>query len=302
MSSHHFLFIINTLSGNSRNRTDIVRRIQNGFSDAKIFIIQKKEDFNLAIQECSKEIYQYIIINGGDGTINTFLPLIVQQKKILGIIPSGSGNGLARSLNIPLNDIDALQCLLNHKITEVDVAGCRIFFEDKIIERYFACAMGLGVDAYAAVRFEKQKIRGLWGYIYAVMYSLFNYEYIKAIIIIDNKIKIAEAKYVLFSVMNIPQYGNDFYLAPSAKFNDGFLNVVLLKKHHWLMYFYAFLNFIRKKEQSPVCYYLCKNVEIYLSKKTDNLYIHIDGEPIQVANQLKLQIYVIPSALKVLGG
>ncbi|RME15361.1 MAG: hypothetical protein D6799_06105, partial [Bacteroidetes bacterium] len=233
-----------------------------------------------------------------DGTINSFLPIIVENKKILGIIPSGSGNGLARTLGIPLNPLEALAQISQFKPQYIDVGKIKLFTDKEVIEKYFICAVGLGIDANMADRFEKQTIRGLTGYVLAGIKELFSYKPVNAKIRADHQ-AIRENAYIILSVMNIPQYGNDFYIAPSARMNDGFLNLVLLEKTGIWTYLYVGFNFLMKKEKSPVQYFKVKHVDIDIH--SDNIHYHIDGEPYKEKKLSKIQIEVIPSAISILG-
>ncbi|GIV29089.1 MAG: hypothetical protein KatS3mg028_0155 [Bacteroidia bacterium] len=176
MNHQDKLFVINKLSGNDKNRSRLIAAIKQNFKDAEIAIIKQKDDFNPTIDFAKSQKFNSIIINGGDGTINSFLPVIVENKKTLGIIPSGSGNGLARTLGIPLNPIKAVTHIGQFKPQPIDVGKIKIFTDKEIVEKYFICAVGLGIDANMADRFEKQTIRGLTGYLLAAIKELFAYK------------------------------------------------------------------------------------------------------------------------------
>ncbi len=298
MSFHNHLFIINELSGTQQNKKEILKYIQHHFTDANVIVIKQKNDFPFAIEESKKEQYQYIIINGGDGTINSFLPVIIEQNKVLGIIPSGSGNGLARTLKIPLHPIKAIENILKkNKIYFIDAGKILIHSQNILQEKYFTCAVGMGIDAYIAHRFEQQKIRGLYGYILASIKEWKNYHPIKAQIE-TNQETIPTDSYLILSIMNIPQYGNDFYLAPSAQCNDGQLNLVLLPKVSVFSYPYILWNILRKKTHHLIKILETHQTDIYLHQK--QFKIHIDGEPFQFSDVSKVNIQIIPHSLKVL--
>lgn len=296
MNHQDKLFVINMLSGNDKSRSKLVAAIKSNFNDAEIAIIKEKDDFNNAIDLAQGQKFNYIIINGGDGTINSFLPIIIEQKKILGILPSGSGNGLARTLNIPLNPIDALKIIQSNKVASIDAGELKIHSGNNGIKRYFACAIGFGLDAEITGRFEKQKIRGLWGYLMAAIVELFYHQSIWAKVETD-KIEM-ENRFLILSVMNIPQYGNEFYLYPSAKINDGYLNLITLKKTNILMYPYVLWNILMKKERKPMQYFTCKKIKIKINHKKEK-HMHIDGEPMILNEKTDLEINIIPNCLNV---
>ena len=288
-----YLFIINVLSGNNKNRETLARIIQEEFIDAEVFLIKSKSDFETAIQKCRQDKFKYVIVNGGDGTINTFIQYIIPNNKVLGILPSGSGNGLARTLGISLNTIEALKMIKKCNIQEVDVG--------KINDRYFACAIGFGIDAAIAKTFETQKLRGLLGYILASVKTFLQYRALRFTLNSANQ-QLKEARAFILSVLNIPQYGNDFYLAPSAKINDGLLNTVYLGKISFLKYPYVMWNLLRKKEKHPIVYTTQQNLTIEIL--SEKFVYHIDGEPIEVESadreSTAFNITVINKKLKII--
>lgn len=292
------LFIINTLSGNQRNRTTLLQTIKKNYSTANIFVIQSKNDFEECIKLGHQDKFRYLIINGGDGTINSFLPILIKQNKILGILPAGSGNGLARTLGIPLNSVRALDLLQKQNVQQIDVGKLIIKNGDHSITNYFSCAVGVGVDAYIAYRFEQQKIRGLIGYVWAALKEFFVHKVVQAHLNIDDKLSRQDG-FLILSMMNIPQYGNEFYLSPSAKSNDGFLNLVILNKISIFQYPIVLFNLLRKKEKYPMHFLQFKNLQLKILSDGEIVF-HIDGEPkILKSHSLSFEISVVPSALRV---
>ncbi len=302
MNQERILFIINLLSGRERKRNVLISNIKILFPKATIFIIHHTPAFADALNLAQNEKYQYIIINGGDGTINSFLSILVEQRKILGILPSGSGNGLARTLNIPLRLKEALKIITKQNIEKIDIGQLQFIPIEHTLKdnmNYFACAVGFGIDAQMAHTFESQKIRGLLGYIIAGIKKISQYNPVHAQLSIDHT-SIPKNSYTILSVMNIPQYGNNFYLSPSACSNDGLLNVVMLQKTHWLFYPYILLNLIQKKEKLPLKYYKGKQITIELLNHTKEIICHIDGEPRITNKKNTFEITILPKALQVL--
>lgn len=296
MHSQEILVIINTLSGKNKNRSFIIDEIKKSIA-SEILVIKSKADFINALEIANNEKFKYVVINGGDGTINSFLPVIIEQNKVLGILPSGSGNGLARTLGISLNPLKALQSIHYGVVDFIDVGKIIIYGKDSVMEKYFTCAVGCGIDADIAGRFEKQKIRGLSGYILAGIKEFFCHKPVYAKVTFDDT-EFSD-DFLILSVMNIPQYGNDFYLIPSAKINDGLLNIALLKKINGFKYPVVFWNILRRKERKPMRYFTCKEIRIELKARTHK-YIHIDGEPLQVSQNAIIEISVIKKGLKIL--
>ncbi|GIV26807.1 MAG: hypothetical protein KatS3mg027_0621 [Bacteroidia bacterium] len=292
------LFIINTLSGNRRDRTDLLKSIKVNYPNANIFIIKNRNDFNQCFELSKQDQFRYLIINGGDGTINSFLPILIQYNKILGILPSGSGNGLARTLGIPLNAFKVLEILKNQNIQSIDIGKIIIDFGSNQILNYFSCAVGFGIDAYIAHRFEQQKMRGLMGYVIAAMKEFFKYKEVTANLIVDNN-DIVKNNFLILSVMNIPQYGNEFYLSPSAQCDDGYLNLVSLNKISIIQYPFVLFNLLRKKERKPMQFLRLKNLQIKILNAEKIVY-HIDGEPKVIGSNANIKLEIMPLAIRVL--
>ncbi len=293
------LFVINLRSGKERQRAHLIQEIEKRFPGSTLFIVKEREDFSRAIELSQSKKYRYIVVSGGDGTIHSFLPVIIEQAKILGILPSGSGNGLARTLNIPLHPLRALALIEKNTVQKIDVGKITIEKGSEKCYHYFSCAVGFGVDAPIAYRFEHQKIRGLLGYLLAAFKQIFFHKSIKARIEVDSEM-CPEQNFLVLSVMNIPQYGNDFYLSPSARVNDGFLNVVLLKKVSFFQYPYVLFNVLRKKEKKPMQFCKFKEMGVHILS-SDFMYYHIDGEPQVISSVFpSFKINILPSALQVL--
>jgi len=290
-----YLFVINLLSGRDRSRQRLIQQIKQSFK-GDIFIIQSKNQFTECL-EISKN-YENIIVNGGDGTINSFLPIIIEHNKTLGILPSGSGNGLARTLKIPLNAGAALEIIKQNNVKKIDAGVVRVILKDKIETQYFLSAVGFGIDAAIAEEFEKQSTRGFWGYIKVTLKKMFSYQSVNLKFHINQQT--IEGDFLILSILNIPQYGNDFYISPSAKVDDGLLNVAILKKINLLMYPYVLYNLLMKKERRPMIYFKTNRIEIELNES--NKFYHIDGEPRLLSNAEKVVIEVIPSAVNVFVG
>lgn len=298
MNPSQVLFVVNLLSGTYKNKNNLIQLIKKKYPSADIICIEKKEDFEKCLEISKNEQYQYLIVGGGDGTIRSFLSTAVEYKKILGILPIGSGNGLARSLKLPLSPIHALERIAWNRTKPIDIG--KLTIEDtSSMSFYFSCAVGLGIDASIAQKFESQKIRGLMGYLWASISQSFDYKSPSTFIQIDDEVKLSLQKYLLLSIMNIPQYGNNFYLCPSAKLDDGLLNIVLLKEISYMMYPLILWNILFRKEKPPMEYYTSKEVKIKINS-SNGYYCHMDGEPYYIQGEHQLCIMNMPAAISVL--
>lgn len=278
-------FILNLKSGNRKEseKKEIVDTIQS--IPGAILCITKyaKEAVELA-KKALLENPTKIIAVGGDGTVNEVASVLIGSNVPLGIIPIGSGNGLARHLLIPMNFKKALQIALNSNPNKIDVG----FINNKP----FFCTAGIGFDATVATLFSKGKKRGLLNYIKASIQSLFEYQPI-AIKIED---KLTEKIFSL-TIANASQFGNNAYISPFSKIQDGQLEYVKVKPLSIFKALIMVLKLFMKKIRTN------KEVEVNSFKKMSLLYqknepIHMDGESL-ITDSEKLIITIQPAALLV---
>jgi YegS/Rv2252/BmrU family lipid kinase len=215
-------FVINPVSGVNRKPQKIVgwiKRILNP-TDIKYDIkyTQKPGDGTIIASESVKENIDLVAVVGGDGTINEVGRGLIKSKVVLGVIPSGSGNGFARNFNIPLNQFKAIKLLVSPRIVRIDTG--------KINNHYFFNVAGFGLDASISRNFEKFGIRGPLPYflVGTRAFLMFQPQHIK--LILDNDE--LEISPLLVTIANGPEYGNGAIIAPSAKPDDGYLDVSIM--------------------------------------------------------------------------
>ncbi len=166
--------------------------------------------------------YSKIIAVGGDGTIREVAEPLIGKNVMLGILPYGSGNGLARNLCIPLKPEEALKGLLEWTPRKIDVgiANGRPFF----------CAAGLGLDAEVARVFNARLggRRGIFPYVYHAALTYFRYTPTAVAVSMNGSQRIFSP--MITAVLNGQQYGGGARVAPDAYIDDGLLNLVVVKK------------------------------------------------------------------------
>ncbi len=216
------VFIINPVSGTEK-KEHIVTRIHQQLKLSKIQYDIVYTDFaGHAIElakQAIKQKYDVVVAVGGDGTVNEIAQTLIKTKTALAIIPQGSGNGLARHLEIPLNTEEAIKRLLEPKKILIDAATAN--------ENYFFCTSGVGFDSHVSASFAARAFRGLAGYAYFAIKEFFAYKPLTYTIEFDGQ-KI-ERKAFLIACANATQYGNNAYIAPQANIQDGKLDICILK-------------------------------------------------------------------------
>ncbi len=163
--------------------------------------------------------YEYIIAVGGDGTVNEIASSIAGTDTVLGILPFGSGNGLARFLGIPMDTGEAIKTLNEKRVELIDSA--------KMNRQWFFNMAGMGFDAHISEVFSHDKTRGFGAYIRSSFREIINYKSEIYHLEIDGVHYEREA--FMLSFANSSQYGNNAHVSPHASVQDGLLDVCIIK-------------------------------------------------------------------------
>lgn len=285
------LFIINPISGVGKQR--IVENLIDKVLDLQQFTyeIAYTEYAKHAI-EISSEFapkFDVLVAVGGDGTVNEISHGLIGTNTHLAIIPTGSGNGLARSLKIPLNVEKAIENINKYNSHTIDSAT----INDKI----FVNVAGIGFDAKISHRFASYGKRGLWSYVKLTLNEFFNYSPKKYKLIIDGRV--IKKKAFLISFANSSQFGNNAYIAPKALVDDGFIDISLMKKFPLLAAPVVGFKLFDKKVDSSRYVDSFRGKHIMIRRKKA-IKAHIDGEPVVFGNDIFIKVQ--PLSLKVLAG
>lgn len=246
--------------------------------------------------------YDKIIVAGGDGSVNSVLPYVINTDKKLGIIPSGTANLLAANLSIPKNTSDALDVILNSKSTAIDggkysspCQSCSTSAED---DKYFVLRLGFGFDAdilNGTSQGLKQKI-GFLAYFLQGMKKAFTLKNSDYKVELDNKkISVNAATVIVANAGNM--FKNFFTIAPKGSLEDGKLDIFFMKHtRNILDFILVFLQIIFNNhfQSSKVVYAQASNICV----ETYNKHFHVDGESYKNRNNLNIQ--VIPHSINVL--
>ena len=287
----NFLFVVNPKAGKRKKRT--FEELLNQHFPANLQKQVVLWDPYPKIQEIITLIHSGeftdVIAVGGDGTVNKVAVEAMKAGVRFGIVPMGSGNGLARSLKLPMDTAAALQAIVTGREQWIDAgtAGYEVFF----------CTSGVGFDALIGEQFANSTERGLWSYVKIISRELFSYEPETYTLQLNGNSVSVNA--FLITAANAGQYGNDFYIAPKASMQDGLMHVVVLKSFPRRALLRLLLKIVRRKADES------KYIDTYT---TDKLIItrghsgpmHFDGEPGNAGRTIEFEIK--PKAIKVIVG
>lgn len=281
--------IINPISGVGSKRA-IPKLIEKmGKENADEILISFTEyvgHASILTQDAIRSGAECIIAVGGDGTVNEVARAMLYSNAVLGIIPKGSGNGLARELHIPMDVQRALNVIRDRHITSIDC--CRAN------DRVFFCTCGVGFDAAVSQKFAHEKRRGSLTYIKNTIEEYLSYHPEQYELIIDGQ-EMRE-KAFLVACANASQYGNNAYIAPHANIQDGEIDITILSPFLPIdIAPLAIQLFARKIDRnSKIKTMKAKQVSIIRSKPG---VMHLDGEPVMADS--RIDVSVIPHALNV---
>jgi YegS/Rv2252/BmrU family lipid kinase len=283
-------FIINPISGTRKKDAwpEIIRRtIDTSRFDIRILFTERAGHASELARQQIDEGVACIVAVGGDGTVNEVAMSVRDTPAAMGIVPSGSGNGLARHLQIPLKLTDALKLINNATTVGIDYG--------LVNNHPFFCTFGAGFDAHISHAFAANGKRGLVTYVSMIAKEFIHYRSRKYKLKIDgNKFK---TKAMVVTIANSAQYGNNGYIAPYADITDGQLDVCILRPFPKIQAALLAFRLLRKSIHKSPYYSTIKGKEIVLKRKHEGE-VHLDGEPYTMGKKLKIKI--VPQGLNVL--
>jgi diacylglycerol kinase (ATP) len=282
-------FIINPISG-TRTKENIPELINEIIDDSRFEpVIRFTECAGHAMKlarHMAKEGFPMVVAVGGDGTVNEVAQSLIHTNTALGIIPFGSGNGLARHLEIPLNTRAAIDLINNCRIAEIDygTANHVVFF----------CTCGVGFDAHVGHQFAQSKNRGFFTYLKSIVGEFIRYKAKKY------KFKTQENKFTkrafLVTFANASQYGNNAYIAPDADIQDGLLDVCILEPFRAYEAVGIGMKLMNKNIEKSRNVQILRAQEITIKRKKKDIF-HFDGEPCMMKKKITVKSH--PRGLKV---
>ncbi len=277
------VFVINPISG-TQGKEQILAWVNEKLDREKydmevVYTEYAGHAVKIAAQKAAEKAFAVVAI-GGDGTINEIARSLVHTDTALGIIPCGSGNGLARHLQIPLDPKKAVDIINGGRLEVIDYG--------KINGIPFFCTCGVGFDAFVSLKFSQAGKRGPLTYLEQTLLESLKYRPEVYELEMDGN---ASARYRAFLIAcgNASQYGNNAYITPRATLDDGLLDVTILEPFTVLdvpsLSFQLFNKTI--DQNSRIKTFQCKSLRIHRSKPG---VVHFDGDPMMAGEDIEVSI------------
>jgi diacylglycerol kinase (ATP) len=290
MSDRKIIYLLNPISGTSKKdglRKLIERETAGQDIPFEVAITNAEGDYDLLRDKVIRERFTDVVMIGGDGTVNQVTGVLRDLPVRFGIIPVGSGNGLARAAGIPTKPHHALALIF---------AGHAKRIDSFLINDQFSCMLsGIGLDAQVAHDFAHKASRGLMMYTQQSIANYFKAHPYQFEIVLDNFSFFTEAFFV--SIANSNQFGNNFTIAPQASICDGLLDIVIVQKMNKAKLPFAILQQVRGNNklqqlvddmsQKNILYFQTPALTIRNLKQAP---LHIDGEPKDTADEFNIRV------------
>ncbi|QQS28977.1 MAG: diacylglycerol kinase family lipid kinase [Sphingobacteriales bacterium] len=282
LTKKRVLFIVNPIAGISKKIRIpelIGAHIDTGLYDYRIAYTQFAGHAVFLAQEAVADGFDMVVAVGGDGSVNEVGSQLVNTSVALGIIPLGSGNGLATKLKIPLQQIEAIKLLNKGQISAIDVG--------LINQRCFFSCAGIGYSANVAARFAGRRNRGVVGYALTIASGLPAYHPTNCRLVCNDTTYSPSAFDITFN--NSGQFGYGLGLTPSSKLNDGLLELTVVRTFPlYLILWVVFLFLIGRLHKS----------RLFQAIETNHAFIkcphavqaQIDGDPAMIDQNFEITV------------
>jgi diacylglycerol kinase (ATP) len=284
------IYLLNPISGTRKKyslRDLISKKMHEHTLDFEISETIRSGDYTALRTRIEKDQITDVIVCGGDGSVSAVAKSLLGADLRIGIIPMGSGNGLALAAKISPDPGKAL---------DVIIKGNASWIDGFLINQQFCCMLcGIGFDAKVAHDFAKEKKRGLQTYIKVSLINLFKAKPYQFHVTTSTAHISTEAFFI--SIANGNQFGNQFTIAPRASLADGMLDVVIVKKMNKLLLPFAVLaQMTGINGQQELTEYVSKRNIIYFQTdklsvtNRDHAPLHIDGDPKDTAENFEISV------------
>lgn len=282
MEKKRITFIVNPISGTKRkdNIVQSINKVLNkDFFEYEILYSEYAGQAGQLSSIAASEGKDIVVAVGGDGTVNEVAGGLIGTETALGIIPCGSGNGLARHLQIPLTRKRAVEIINQCSIEKLDYG--------KVCGEPFFCTCGMGFDAYVSYKFTEAKKRGVLTYLEQALTEWLRYK--PETYIVEDETGSKTYKAFLITCANASEYGNNAYIAPQASMNDGLMDVTVIEPFKAFEAPQLALQLFSKTLHTGSYVQMFRTNKISIHRSGSGV-IHRDGDPMFAGENVNVEI------------
>ncbi|MBQ9668440.1 MAG: YegS/Rv2252/BmrU family lipid kinase [Prevotella sp.] len=281
-SKAQIVFIVNPISG-TRSKEGFEQLVSDTLDAAKYDWRIVKTAYaghaSVIAAQCVSEHVDICVAVGGDGTVNEVARALVMSPTALGIVPCGSGNGLARHLCLPMDMKGALEMINLGRIEQFDYGI--------INDQPFFCTCGVGFDAFVSLKFAEAGKRGLVTYVENVLKEGLKYK--PETYVIEDETGTHHYKAFLITCANAAQYGNNAYIAPGASMQDGLMDVIVMEPFNVMEAPKLAMDLFAKTLNSNSSIKTFQARRVHIRRETPGP-VHFDGDPIEMGLDINVEM------------
>lgn len=282
MNKKRIVFILNPISGtiSKAGIPDLIEeRLDKNKFDYNIVETQYAGHATELAKQAVEEGIDIVVAIGGDGTVNEVGRSLINTQTAMAILPCGSGNGLARHLNLPMN--------LKKCVDVINECDIRALDYGIINDHPFFCTCGMGFDAFISMQFAQAGKRGPITYMQKVLEEGLKYQ--PETYEIEDEDGVKRYKAFLVSAANASQYGNNAYIAPQASMSDGLLDIIIMEPFDILEAPQVAIELFNKTLDKNLKIKTFKSKRIHIHRKKEGV-IHYDGDPVLSSADIDISI------------
>ncbi|WP_297117371.1 diacylglycerol kinase family protein [uncultured Porphyromonas sp.] len=277
-----YLTIINPHSGTSR-KTNIPELAYNilSESDSELYFVYTNDQGHVAqiIDDVAGQGFDVVIGVGGDGTINEVADAVRPTSMTMGVIPMGSGNGLARSLDIPMDPEEALEVIRRGYVKRIDCCEANGV--------PFFVTFGVGFDAQVTASYDQKSFRGPLSYVLSTVDQFIKHK--SSLYRLHLNGEVIEQKAFLVTCANADQYGNNAIIAPEAELDDGLFDVVVIRNMSLLKAPRVAINLFTKNINESASIDIYRTNHLIIEREEEG-YAQVDGELLELGRRIEITI------------
>ena len=290
MNKKKIIFILNPISGTVSKAGIpglIEERLDKEKFDCRIAETKYAGHATELAQQAARQGIDIVVAVGGDGTVNEVGRALVNTKTAMGILPCGSGNGLARHLNLPMNLKKCIDILNDCDIHTLDYG---------LINRHpFFCTCGMGFDAFISMKFAEAGKRGPITYMQKILEEGLSYQ--PETYEIEDEEGTRRYKAFLVSAANASQYGNNAYIAPQASMSDGLLDIIIMEPFDLIEAPQVAIELFNKTLDKNLKIKTFRASHIHIHRKSEGI-IPYDGDPVMA--DADVDISIVPKGINII--